>query len=237
MCTHLLRYSTRLSYMLNIATQSVRGPVPLCCAHIHSNHPSSVRRRLRAERYPAGCQLDHHRCSHGDRDIVEPLPPVGQVCCDDFRKWTLKLLTYRLTNEAETKSELRNGELTIPRLHVHVEAAGGAQAAMALPALRNKEVWNLVAVYLCAMIIFVSWRTALPSFETDGERCWHHKKLAELYSHYARASLTQYSPLSSLSNPLSPTKASRCPLTSLSAFVLPRVQYVSKTNADHSQHI
>lgn len=63
-------------------------------------------------------------------------------------------LTLRATNEAETRSELRNGKLTIPRLHVHVEAAGGASGAMALPAIHNKEVWYLVAVYLFAMIVF-----------------------------------------------------------------------------------
>lgn len=61
---------------------------------------------------------------------------------------------YRLTNEAETKSELRNAELTVPRLHVHFEAAGGSKAAMTLPATQNKDVWHLVAFYLFAMIVF-----------------------------------------------------------------------------------
>ena len=59
-----------------------------------------------------------------------------------------------MTNEAETKSELRNEELTIPRLHVHFEAAGGSKAAMTLPATHNRAVWNLIAIYLFAMIIF-----------------------------------------------------------------------------------
>ncbi|KAK5172184.1 uncharacterized protein LTR77_003822 [Saxophila tyrrhenica] len=60
----------------------------------------------------------------------------------------------RLTNEAETKTELRNEELTIPRLHVHFEAASGSKVAMGLPVIRNKSVYRLVAFYFAAMIIF-----------------------------------------------------------------------------------
>jgi hypothetical protein len=61
---------------------------------------------------------------------------------------------FRLTNEAETKSELRNEELTIPRLHVHFEAASGSKVAMGIPVARNRHVWRLVAFYFLAMIIF-----------------------------------------------------------------------------------
>jgi hypothetical protein len=58
---------------------------------------------------------------------------------------TTDLQCIRLTNEAETQSELRNHKLTIPRLHVHFEAAGGSKTAMlGLPVLRNKRVWSLV---------------------------------------------------------------------------------------------
>lgn len=32
-----------------------------------------------------------------------------------------------LTNEAETRSELRDEKLTLPRLHIHFEAAGGSK--------------------------------------------------------------------------------------------------------------
>jgi hypothetical protein len=64
------------------------------------------------------------------------------------------MYSTRITNEAETKSELRNDELTIPRLHVHVEAAGGAHAAMGIPALHNRDVWKLVAFYMFAITIF-----------------------------------------------------------------------------------
>jgi hypothetical protein len=60
----------------------------------------------------------------------------------------------RLTNEAETRSELRNEELTIPRLHVHFEAAGGSKAAMSLPAVHNRYVWHLVMVYFFTMVVF-----------------------------------------------------------------------------------
>lgn len=59
-----------------------------------------------------------------------------------------------LTNEAETRSELRNDELTIPRLHVHFEAASGSKVAMGIPVARNKQVWRLVAFYFLGMIIF-----------------------------------------------------------------------------------
>jgi hypothetical protein len=59
-----------------------------------------------------------------------------------------------LTNEAETKTELRDERLTIPRLHVHFEAASGSKVAMGIPVIRNKEVWRLVAFYFLAMIIF-----------------------------------------------------------------------------------
>lgn len=64
------------------------------------------------------------------------------------------MTSNRLTNEAETKSELRNAKLTIPRLHVHVEAAGGAHAAMGMPAIHNREVWKLVAFYMFAIVVF-----------------------------------------------------------------------------------
>jgi hypothetical protein len=59
----------------------------------------------------------------------------------------------RLSNEAETRSELRNDELTVPRLHVHFEAAGGSKAAMGLPAFYNRKLWTLVAVYLFAIVV------------------------------------------------------------------------------------
>ena len=67
----------------------------------------------------------------------------------------------RLTNEAETRSELRNDELTIPRLHVHFETAGGSKAAMAIPAFHNREVWDIVGFYLFAMIIFAFLHSVL----------------------------------------------------------------------------
>ena len=66
----------------------------------------------------------------------------------------LTSLACRLTNEAETRSELRNNELTIPRLHVHHEAAAGSKTAMSLPSRHNREVRYLVAIYLFAMIVF-----------------------------------------------------------------------------------
>ena len=70
-------------------------------------------------------------------------------------------MTSRLTNEAETKSELRNEQLTVPRLHVHFEAASGTKVAMGIPVRRNKEVWNLVAFYFLAMIIFAFMHSVL----------------------------------------------------------------------------
>ena len=64
------------------------------------------------------------------------------------------MLSSSLTNEAETKAELRNNELTTPRLHVHFEAASGSKVAMGIPVIRNKQIWRLVAFYFLAMIIF-----------------------------------------------------------------------------------
>lgn len=67
-----------------------------------------------------------------------------------------------LTNEAETRAELRQGELTIPRLHVHFEAAGGSKAAMiGVPVVHNKAIRNLVAFYFIAMIIFAFMHSVL----------------------------------------------------------------------------
>lgn len=51
---------------------------------------------------------------------------------------------HSLTNEAETRAELRHKELTIPRLHVHFEAASGSKVAMGIPVAGNKDVWRLV---------------------------------------------------------------------------------------------
>ena len=66
-----------------------------------------------------------------------------------------------LTNEAETKRELRDEELSIPRLHVHFEAAGGSKATMILPTFQNRAIWGLVAFYLLAMIMFAFMHTVL----------------------------------------------------------------------------
>lgn len=66
----------------------------------------------------------------------------------------LTIPPIRFTNEAETKSELRDATLTIPRLHVHIEAAGGSHAAMGMPALHNKQVWRLVAFYMFVIVTF-----------------------------------------------------------------------------------
>ena len=67
---------------------------------------------------------------------------------------SLTIVYFSLTNEAETKAELRDEQLTIPRLHVHFEAASGSKVAMGIPVARNKQVWRLVAFYFLAMIIF-----------------------------------------------------------------------------------
>jgi hypothetical protein len=61
---------------------------------------------------------------------------------------------YSLTNEAETRSELRNDQLTISRLHIHYQAAGGSKATMSLPSRHNKQLWRLILVYLFTIIIF-----------------------------------------------------------------------------------
>ena len=85
-----------------------------------------------------GILLNH--CRRYGKEVISDLPRADNV-------------SLRLTNEAETKSELRNAELTIPRLHVHIEAAGGAHAAMGVPAMRNKAVRQLVAFYMFAIVI------------------------------------------------------------------------------------
>jgi hypothetical protein len=62
-----------------------------------------------------------------------------------------------LTNEAETKIELRNGKLTIPRLKVHYEAA----ARLGIPYLQDRAVRSLAAFYFLAMIIFAFMHSVL----------------------------------------------------------------------------
>ncbi|KAK5169913.1 uncharacterized protein LTR77_005891 [Saxophila tyrrhenica] len=66
--------------------------------------------------------LPEYTASYAQKDIQQVLNLLVTVVATVIGI----LLSHcrRATNEAETRSELQNDELTIPRLHVHAAAAG-----------------------------------------------------------------------------------------------------------------
>ena len=67
----------------------------------------------------------------------------------------------RITNEAETKAELRTNKLDIPRLHAHNEAASGSRTGAAIAAYKNPSLVPLVGFYLFAVTIFAVLNSVL----------------------------------------------------------------------------